>query len=118
MNILVFGSGDEADSFIELMDSNEHYIFRKKNYTVTSDYDELLEALKAPQDIIFVMENGARGMESVIASKDMCPQTPVIWFSDDKNFGAQSYRLGTDYFGIKPITNEHLALVSKKLRLC
>lgn len=118
MNILVFGSGNEIDHFVDLMDSSEHYIFRKKSYTITNDYDEFLKALKAPQDIIFVMENGACGMESVIASKSICPKTPVIWFSNDKNFGAQSYRLGAEYFGIKPITNEHLALVSKKLRLC
>ncbi|MBO5356965.1 MAG: hypothetical protein J6A95_04280 [Clostridia bacterium] len=118
MNILVFGSGNEVSELIDLMNSHENYIFRKKNYTYTSDYDELLKSLKAPQDIIFVLENGAKGMESVIASRDMCPKTPVIWFSNDMHFGAQSYRLGTDYFGIKPVTNEHLALVAKKLRLC
>ena len=118
MNILVFGSGNEADHLIDLMDSHEQYIFRKKSYTITNDYDEFLEALKGTQDIIFVIENGALGMESVIASKSICPKTPVIWFSNDKNFGAQSYRLGAEYFGIKPVTNEHLALVSKKLRLC
>ena len=118
MNILVFGSEDEIEHFLDLMDSSEHYMFRKKSYTEASDYDDFLKGLKSPQDIIFVIENGARGMESVIASRDICPQTPVVWFSDDKNFGAQSYRLGAEYFGTKPITNEHLALASKKLRLC
>ena len=57
-------------------------------------------------------------MESVIATKSLCPKLPIIWFSNDKDFGAQSYRLGTDYFATKPVTNEHLALVAKKLRLC
>lgn len=118
MNILVFGSCNETEQLIDLINSHEHYIFRKKSYTKTNDYDEFLKMLQKPQDLIFVVENGACGMESVIASKSVCPKTPVIWFSNDKNFGAQSYRLGTEYFGIKPITNEHLALISKKLRLC
>ena len=118
MNILVFGSGNETEEFVDSIDSHEHYIFRKKSYTRVSDYDDFLKALESPQDIVFVLENGAIGMESVIASKSLCPQTPVIWFSNDKNFGAQSYRLGAEFFAKKPVTNEHLALVAKKLKLC
>ncbi len=118
MNILVFGSGNEVDEFVDLIDLHEHYIFRKKTYTKSTDYDDFLEKLKNPQDIIFVLENGAKGMESVIASKSLYPDIPVIWFSDDKHFGAQSYRLETAYFAKKPVTNEHLTLVAKKLKLC
>ena len=118
MNILVFGSDSETDDFIEMIDTSQHLLFRKKNYTCESSYDEFLKRLKDSQDIVFVLENGARGMESVIATKDACPHTPIVWFSNDKDFGAQSYRLGVEYFATKPITQEHLALVSKKLRLC
>ena len=118
MNILVFGTESDTDTFIDLMDTDEHFIFRKKSYTKTSDYDEFLKKLNNPQDIVFILANGAKGMESVIATKNLCPTLPIIWFSNDKDFGAQSYRLGTDYFATKPVTNEHLALVAKKLRLC
>lgn len=117
MNILVFGSGNEVEKFIELIDSHEQYIFRKKTFTKSIDYDSFLDELKKPQDIIFVIEDGAIGMESVIASKSLCPKTPVIWFSNDKNFGAQSYRLGAEFFAKKPVTGEHLSLVAKKLRI-
>lgn len=79
---------------------------------------EFLKRLKEKQDLVFILENGARGMESVIATKDTCPETSIVWFSNDKDFGAQSYRLGVEYFATKPITNEHLALVAKKLMLC
>lgn len=118
MNILVFGTENDADSFVDLMDYNEHFVFRKKNYTKTSDYDEFLKKLNDKQDVVFILANGAKGMESVIATKDLCPKIPIIWFSNDKDFGAQSYRLGTDYFATKPVTNEHLTLIAKKLRLC
>ena len=118
MNILVFGSDSETDDFIEMIDTSQHFLFRKKSYKCESNYDEFLKRLNDKQDIVFVLENGARGMESVIATKDTCPETSIVWFSNDKDFGAQSYRLGVEYFATKPVTNEHLALVAKKLRLC
>ncbi len=118
MNILVFGADSETDDFIDMIDTCQHFLFRKKSYKRESDYDEFLKRLKEKQDLVFILENGARGMESVIATKDTCPETSIIWFSNDKDFGAQSYRLGVEYFATKPVTNEHLALVAKKLRLC
>lgn len=118
MNILVFGPSDEASALVDLIDSHHQFIFRKKSYTAMDDYDEFLKSLKNKQDIIFILANGAKGMESVIASKSLLPESPVVWFSNDKDFGAQSYRLGTEYFAVKPITDEHLALVAKKLRPC
>ncbi len=118
MNILAFGPKDEISAFFDLIDSHERFIFRKKTYTNVDDYDDFLKALKNEHDVVFILANGAKGMESVIASKSLCPGTPVVWFSNDKDFGAQSYRLGTEYFATKPINNEHLALVAKKLRLC
>ena len=118
MNILVFGADNETDNFVDMMDSHQDFVFRKKIYTKTSDYDDFLRKLKGKYDVVFILTNGAKGMESVIATKDLCPKTPIIWFSNDKDFGAQSYRLGTEYFAAKPITDEHLVLVAKKLRLC
>lgn len=117
MNILVFGSSNEADELIDSIDSHEHFIFRKKAFTRVTNYDSFLQELKNPQDVIFVLEDGAIGMESVIASKSLCKKTPVVWFSNDKSFGAQSYRLGTEFFANKPVTNEHISLVAKKLRI-
>ena len=118
MNILVFGSDSETDDFIEMIDTSQHFLFIKKSYQCESNYDEFLKQLNCSHDVVFILENGAKGMESVIATKDTRPNTPIIWFTNDKDFGAQSYRLGVEYFATKPITNEHLALAAKKLRLC
>ena len=117
MNILVFGSGNEIEALIDSIDSHEQFIFRKKSFKKSTDYDSFLNELKSPQDIIFVLKDGAIGMESVIASKSICPYTPVIWFSSDKNFGAQSYRLGAEFFAEKPITSQHLSQVAKRLKI-
>ena len=115
MNILVIGSENETDEFVEMLDSHEQFIFRKKSYTLVDDYDQFLTSLNNEQDIVFVLSNGAMGMESVIASKKLCPKAPVIWFSNDKDFGAQSYRLGTEYFATKPVTNEHITSVAQRI---
>ena len=118
MNILVYGSDSETNDFIDMLDSNQYFMFRKKNFICESNYDKFLKQLDDNKDIVFILENGAKGMESVIATKDLCPETPIIWFSNDRDFGAQSYRLGVEYFATKPVTNEHLALAAKKLKLC
>ena len=117
MNILIFGSENETDEVIDLIEANDQFLFRKKNYVKATDYDDFLEKLNADKDVIFVLENGAKGMESAIAAKSLYPKTPVIWFSEDKDFGVQAYRVGAEFFGIKPVTNEHLSLVAKKLML-
>lgn len=66
-------------------------------------------------DVIVVMTDGAEGMEGVMAAKTLCPETDLIWLSDDEGFGPQSYRLGCTYFGTKPITKH---LVSHAYRRC
>lgn len=47
-------------------------------------------------------------MEGVIAAKTLCLDIPVLWFSEDGDFGAQSYRLGCTYFHQKPLSPEIL----------
>ena len=53
--------------------------------------------------------DGADGMEGVIAAKSVCKDVPVLWFSDDNGFGAQSYRLGCAYFHKKPVPPQVLS---------
>ena len=60
MNILVFGPSDEASELVDLIDSHHQFIFRKKSYTASSDYDEFLQSLKSKQDIVFILANGAK----------------------------------------------------------
>lgn len=65
--------------------------------------------------LLFVLADGAEGMECVYRAKERKPALPVFWFSDDRNFGIQSYRLDCAYFAPKPITEE---TVESALRRC
>ena len=53
-------------------------------------------------------------MEGVIAAKSLLKNVPVVWFSNDSGFGAQSYRLGCAYFHPKPVSAEILSAAIAK----
>ena len=104
MNVLIYGNTREKELIIQHMKSEACMAFRLLHFTQTEDYGEFVDKLqKSNQDLIFVTMDNAAGMEGVIAVRNLYPDTPVVWFSNDKNFVAQSYRLGVDYFAVKPI---------------
>ena len=104
MNVLIYGNTREKELIIQHMKSQACMAFRLLHFTQTEDYDEFVDRLQnSDHDIIFVTMDNAAGMEGVIAVKNLYPHTPVVWFSNDKHFVAQSYRLGVNYFSIKPI---------------
>ena len=75
----------------------------------TEDTDNFLELLvNESPNLIIVLSNGANGMERVITARNIYPDVPLFWISDDKDFGAQSYRLQCNYFMVKPITVKKL----------
>jgi len=111
MNVLIYGNTQEKELIIQHMKSQACMAFRLLHFTQTEDYDEFVDKLqKSNQDLIFVTMDNAAGMEGVIAVRNLHPQTPVVWFSNDKNFVAQSYRLGVNYFSIKPIEEKNMNL--------
>lgn len=80
-----------------------------------SERDSFLTGLSgSPPDSVDVAMNGADGMEGVIAAKTVFRNIPVLWFSDDGGFGAQSYRLGCAYFHKKPLSPEILSAALAK----
>ena len=104
MNVLIYGNTREKELIIQHMKSEACMAFRLLHFSQTEDYDEFVDNLQRGEpDLIFVTMDNAAGMEGVIAVKNLYPDTPVVWFSNDKNFVAQSYRLGVDYFSVKPI---------------
>lgn len=104
MNVLIYGSEREKEILIQYMTSQACMAFRLLDFSQTEDYDEFLDLMQNKKyDLIFVTIDNAAGMEGVIAVKNVHPNTSVIWFSNDKNFVAQSYRLGVAYFSVKPI---------------
>ena len=111
MNVLIYGNTREKELIIQHMKSEACMAFRLLHFTQTEDYDEFVDTLqKSNQDLIFVTMDNAAGMEGVIAVRNLYPDTPVVWFSNDKNFVAQSYRLGVNYFSIKPIEEKNMNL--------
>lgn len=111
MNVLIYGNTREKELIIQHMKSEACMAFRLLHFSQTEDYDEFVDYLhRGEHDLIFVTKDNAAGMEGVIAVKNLYPDTPVVWFSNDKNFVAQSYRLGVDYFSVKPIDEKKMNL--------
>ena len=107
MNILIYGNGQDQNTLAEFIEGSSVMQYRKIRFIKPDNYDSYLHELRnnIPQ-LIFISEHGARGMEAVIAAKNLYPDTSVVWFSNDEVFGSQSYRLGCTYFSAKPVTRE------------
>ena len=115
MNILIYGNEREKELLIQHMKSQACMAFRQVNYSHADNYVTYLAMLREQaHEMVFVMADNAEGMEGVIAVQNVQPDTPIIWFSNDKNFVAQSYRLGVDYFAVKPIDERILSLALKR----
>lgn len=115
MNVLIYGNTREKDLIIQHMKSQACMAFRLLHFTQTEDYDEFVDHLqKGVPDLIYVTMDNAAGMEGVIAVKNLHPHTPIVWFSNDKNFVAQSYRLGVSYFSVKPIDGKMMNLAIER----
>ncbi len=72
-------------------------------------YDDLIAELpESGCDLTIIASGGASGMESARAVKILLPHIPLIWLSDDKAFGPESFRLGCSFFSAAPITKELL----------
>lgn len=117
MNVLIYGNAREKELLVQHMKSQASMAFRLVTYSHAEDYDTYLEMLrKEGYDLVFVMADNAAGMEGVIAMQNVQPDTPIVWFSNDKNFVAQSYRLGVNYFAVKPIDEKIVQLALNRCR--
>lgn len=109
MKILIYAHADEHSCLTEMLTEHSMMQYRQLNLTVQDEFDNFAQSLQREEfDVVLVAADGASGMESVIAAKNVQPGTKVIWFSDDRYFGAQSYRLDCSYFGVKPVTPEKI----------
>lgn len=98
MNIFIYGSSEDKEDIIRHIEEKTHLAFRVLNFHQTSDQHIFSEALQnRSYELIFVTQDGAAGMEGVITAQNTQPHTPIIWFSNDKDFGVQSYRLGVNF---------------------
>ena len=104
MRVLIFGENTDCKQISDYLNN-----YGSNIYTHTNNPDELLHKLAVNSfDLIIIISDGAFGMERVIAARKLCPDTTLFWFSNDKDFGAQAYRLNCNYFSTKPVTDQKL----------
>lgn len=110
-NIIIYGNHEESSTLISYAEFSQNYVFRH-----TDVYDTFLSYLYeyTPQ-IVFILTDGATGMEGVIAVRNFHPRCPVVWISNDKGFGIQSYRLGCAFFAEKPLTKKKIAIALERI---
>lgn len=115
MEIIIYGLQEDYNTVIACMDALPELQYRKIGCTHTENYDDFLYLLRTKQhDIVIVLADGAEGMEGVIASQTLSPNTMKVWISNDEGFGIQAHRMNCAYFAVKPITKE---MVSKLYRV-
>lgn len=108
MNILIYGDGEH--DLTHMIKNIQTLQYRQLRFALPESYDAYLGALRSGSpDIIFITVPGAKGMEAAIAARDTCGSVRLVWLSDDEAFGAQSYRLGCDFFTAKPINDAVVA---------
>ena len=55
---------------------------------------QLSQALRRSRyHAVVIAMTGARGLEAAIQAKQLAPETPLVWWSDDKNFALIAYQL-------------------------
>ena len=110
MRLILYGTKTDRDEFMCSVTALPDLRYRKMQVTGYPDYDSFITGLgESPPDCIVIAMDGADGMEGVIAAKNVCKNVPVLWFSNDNGFGAQSYRLGCAYFHKKPVSPQILS---------
>lgn len=115
MRVAVYGAESERRDFAEAIPALPGCCYRSIQVIGYSDYDSYIDGLRdSPPGCVIVTADGAAGMEGVIAARSLLGDVPIIWFSDDGNFGAQSYRLGCTYFHVKPVSSEILSSAMAK----
>lgn len=118
MKILIYGNKKDSNDLIVLMKTCNPLAFRRTEYSFHENYDAYIgELAQQAADAVFVVTDGADGMEGVIAARDLQRATPVVWFSDDKAFVFQAYRLGTAYFAEKPVCAEKVTMALEKCQV-
>ena len=61
--------------------------------------NQLAQALRRSRyHAVVIAMTGAKGLEAAIQAKQLAPETPLVWWSDDKNFALIAYHLRISAF--------------------
>ncbi len=106
---LLFGNDLECRAAGDMLSGVEALSEHLHEHCHTSDLEEFeAHLVDWNPTLLIVLADGAKGMESVYRARERRPFLPVFWFSDDHEFGIQSYRLNCAYFSTKPVTLEKI----------
>ncbi len=115
MNLCFYGPETDHRDFLELLSLTKYHGILH-SCDPYADYDSFVASLPCKEyDAVFITENNANGMEGVIAARNILPNIPIIWYSNDEGFGCQAYRLRADFFHAKPITAKNLEMAFSRL---
>lgn len=110
MCIFVHGAPDDCRDFMEWSRAHGEFEFKQSH----CDYTIAEELLPAGARAAVVLSDGAAGMEAAMIIRRLCPQLPLIWFSDDSTFAVQAYRLDAAYFAQKTHMKDRVACALKR----
>lgn len=106
---LIFGNKQESQAAALLLRSLEPLAEHNHEHFHVDDLEQFDRNLVDwKPTLLMVLADGAEGMECVYRARERRPSLPVFWFSNDRDFGVQSYRLNCAYFSTKPVTEEKM----------
>ena len=85
-------------------------------YTMNAPYRDQLLPVSSRYHAVVIAMTGAKGLEAAIQAKQLAPEVPLVWWTDDENFALIAYHLRISAFlsadcsdqelyeAIKPIT--------------
>lgn len=114
MNVLIYGSEQDKNTFALCVSNIAELQYRVINYQFATEPEQYARLLKENSyDLITVLADGANGMEGVMAASEACLGTPIAWISNDEGFGFQAQRLGCIYFALKPLSDDKIIKLYK-----
>lgn len=109
MRTLLYGTAQDETELRTLLFSKPGIQRFTESMICAKELEHFISLLaEQPVDLVLVTANGAGGMEAVRAARKIRLEAPRVWFSNDRDFAVQSYRLGCAYFATKPVTTEKL----------
>ena len=108
MKIILYGYKTTCELFQMLLPGYDTEIRTTQEVLIPALMDDEPSA-------VFVLMDNAAGMEGVIAIRRIYPELPIAWFSSDRDFAPQAFRLNVEYFTTMPISVDK---VEKALKKC
>ena len=109
IKVMIYGEDTECLQAVETLRAFPILLKSTNEYLCVNSRETIQKQLAEwNPNLIIVLANRSEGMEGVYLAKEIRPEVPVFWFSDDEGFGMQSHRLECDYFAVKPFNPEKL----------